>query len=568
MKPILNYLLLISIFIILSAGVLVAGFIDDYAVVGNRMFELLLPMTLIFITGVVVNDKILIPGLLLKGRYGYYCACVFSMVYAMSFGYLGLEYFARLHFDLPMRISDYQSPWIFVSMLCDCLLAGLILLGLGMKQLFNRWNEEVKEEQTLASRLETYISEVNRRLNLTVILDKLQRIYDNVFSAPEATDVRIRELSNHLREQLYELPEPPNITTDEPGDTARTRMPELLVSKRYRPVRHIIILGVLALISCSSFFNAPDNPHFTFDRALGVFSLFGFLVLLAYINILWLYPKFLKQGNIKRYGISVGIMLLAIILPLIVAQILTYEPNVYTKRLPVIITIVSTMSSVLTLFFFVGGISSMLVIQNRVLTEHRMILLKAETVRQEYSWLRKQINPHFLFNVLNNIGICAYDDTELTAALLADLKHLLEYQLLESRKEMTTLQTECAFFKSFFDLERTRRDRFEYSLKCDAPGDVKIPTLLFNPFVENAVKYSSSTDDMPNVVINFAIENGHLKFVCKNHYDPDRIKQMKRGGLGVDNTLKRLKYLYDDKFDYRVLNENNTYTVFLTIPLI
>lgn len=568
MRTVFKYLLLIIVFMFLSSGVLVAGFLDVYDSVGYSVFWLLLPMTLIFIAAVVVNDRILVPKLLLRNRYGSHCAGVFGVVYLLSLVTLGLEYATRCWCGLPMRISDYSSPWILADMLGNSLLLAMILFGLGMLQLFNRWKDEVKEEKSLADTLESYISTVNKRLNLSVIFDKLGHVAGAIHHSPDATAMRIRELSDYLREQLYELPPPPAIDAIDDRAESHSRIAVWLVSKRYRPVRHVVFLLILTIISCGVLFNAPDTPEFTFDRFLGVLSLFGILVFIAYVNILWLYPRYLKRGNVKRYAISVSLLLLAIVAPMIVLQILTYEPNVYSKPLPVLIAIISTVSSVLTLFLFIGGISSVLMLQNWMRTNHRMALLKAETVRQEYVWLRKQINPHFLFNVLNNIGICAYDDPDMTAKLLTELQRLLKYQLLDLRKETTTLNDECAFISSYFALECSRRDKFDYILECDAPcGIITIPTLLFIPFVENAVKYSYSALGLPEVEVRFAKMHDWLTFECRNRYNPDKIRLIKHGGLGLDNTIRRLRYLYDDNFEYKVRDENDTYTVSLKIPL-
>lgn len=568
MKSALKYLLLTIAFMFLSSGALVAGFLDVYDTVGYSIFWLLLPMTLLFISAVVVNDSILIPKLLLKNRYGGYCIGVFGVVYLLSLVSLCLEYVTRHCLDMPMRISDYSSPWIMADILGNSLLLAMILFGLGLLHLFNRWKDEAKKEKRLSDRLETYISTVNDRLNLSVILDKLEDVSETVLSSPDATAIRIRELSNYLREQLYELPEPPIVDPAEDAAANQSSIADWLVSRRYRPVRHIIFISILAIISCGAFFNAPDSPEFTFNRFLGVLSMFGILVFIAYINILWLYPRFMKRGCFKRYVISVALLLLVIVAPMIILQILTYEPNVYSKPLPAIIAVISTVGSVLTLFLFIGGISSALMLQNWMQTKQRMTLLKAETMRQKYTWLRKQINPHFLFNVLNNIGICAYDDPAMTAGLLTELHHLLKYQLLDMRKETTTLKDECAFIRSYFALESTRRDKFDYTLECDAPDNIRLHTLLFIPFVENAVKYSSTSTGTPAVEVFFTTGHDNLRFICKNLYDAGKIKQMKRGGIGVDNTIQRLKYIYYDDFEYNVMDDGKTYTVDLKIPLI
>lgn len=564
----LKYLSLTIAFMFLSAGVLVAGFLDVYEAHDNRIFRLLLPMTLLFISAVVVNDCILIPKLLLKSRYGSYCAGVVGVICLLSVLALYLEYEARQSLCIPMRITDYSSPWIIADMFGNSLMLSMMLLGLGLLRLYDRWKDEVKEEKELSGKLESYIQTVNERLNLSIILEKIENISQAAINSPDATATGIRNLSEYLREQLYELPEPPVIVQEEYISTKHSSIADWLVSERYRTARHVVFLSILAIISCGAFFNAPDNPEFTFDRLLGVLSMFGIFVFIAYVNILWLYPRFMKRGNVKRYAVSVALLLIIIVSPMIALQIFTYEPNIYTTHIPAIIAVVSTVGSVLTLFLFIGGISSALVLKNWMHTNHRMTLLKAETMRQKYAWLRKQINPHFLFNVLNNIGICAYDSPELTAKLLGELQYLLKYQLLDLRKETTTLKDECAFIGSYFALESTRHDKFDYILECEAPDDTMIHTLLFIPFVENAVKYSTASMDTAYVEIIFTKEQDKLRFVCKNLYNVDKIKQMNRGGIGVSNTIQRLRYIYSDCFEYNVMDDSKIYMVDLKIPLI
>lgn len=121
-----------------------------------------------------------------------------------------------------------------------------------------------------------------------------------------------------------------------------------------------------------------------------------------------------------------------------------------------------------------------------------MVLLNAESLRQEYAYLRKQINPHFLFNVLNNASILAFEDSEDAIRMFESLKHMLEYQFAETGKTDMTLEREMDFLDTYLSLEASRIDSLEYELS--AQGDIKdvmIPTMIYITFVENAVKYST-----------------------------------------------------------------------------
>lgn len=568
MNTVAKYGLLTIAFMFLSSGVLVAGFLDVYNTVGYGIFWLLIPMTALFISAVLVNDRVLIPRMLLRSRLGAYCASVFGIVYLLTLVSLAIEYVTRCVLHLPMRIADYSSPWILADTLGNGLLLAMILLGLGLLHLFNRWQQEVHTETCMTARLQAYISTVKDRLNPALIFEKLSSIVIDKTACSEDIDARIRELSLYLREQLYELPHPPKLPPIDIVTSASSRVTSWLVSKRFRSARHIVFLSILVIISCGAFFNSPDNPEFTLDRFWGVLSMLGVLVFIAYINILWLYPRFMKRGNMKKYALSVAAMLLLIVIPMIVLQIITYEPNIYTKQLPPVIALISTIGSLLTLFLFIGGISAVLLLQNWIETKRRLTLLQAETIREEYSYLRKQINPHFLFNVLNNIGITVYDDPDCARGLINDLISLLKYQLEDMGRETTTLSREISFISNYFALEATRRETFDYSIATnDIEDDPTLPTFLFIPFVENAAKYSSHHDGCRQVEVSFSSVGGRLRFVCTNRFDADRFDTLSRGGIGLANTRRRLDLLYDDRYVLTCEIVEMTYIVKLEIPV-
>lgn len=566
MKDAAKYILLTVIFGFLSSGIVVAGFMDVYDVIGYNLLWPLLLIMLLFMAAVVFNDRILIPGLLLKGRYATYCVSAFGVIYVLSDVSLGFEYAVRSYFDLPMRIADYGNPWILADIIGNSLLMALILLGLGMLHIFNRWKSEVASEISFTDKLENYINTVNNCLNPSHILRRMDSVSECGTTNPEEIDSRIRDLSNYLRKQLHELPTPPQIDTTTGDETGHSRIARWLVADRYRRARHLLLLSLLLFISCGAFFDTPDCPVFTLQRLVSVLAMFVILALLAYVNILWLYPRFKKRGNMRRYAISVASVVAAIAVPLVVAQMLTYEPNVYSKTLPVGIAILATGGSLCSLFMFVGGISAMLLLRDWIMTKRRIVMLRAETVRQEYAYLRKQINPHFLFNVLNNIGIMAYDDPEESLELLDDLKSLLAYQFKDMQREHTTAGDEAQFLQSYLALEKSRRENFSYNVVCyPSDYDVTIPTLLLIPFVENAVKYSPRPGG--EVSVQFMTGDDKLTFECRNPFSSDSVSQQQHGGIGLSNTRRRLSMLYDNRYNLNVLVNDTIFTVKLEIPL-
>lgn len=568
MKKAIKYLSLTLIFAYLSSGVVISAFQDTYDKIGGNIFWLLVPAVAFFMLAATVNDVWLAPRLLMKKRYGLYCCGVFATSYAVALAGLAGEYGARIYFGLPMRITNYCDPWIFIDSFSNCIMLSLILLSLGMWQLYVKLGFELKREAKMTDRLKNHIAAINSRLNPTLILDKMTDILAALKSTPEVASVKIRELCDYLRIQLYELPAPPPVPIIRESALEHSRVTSFLVERRFKLSRNIIFLLVLAIISFGTFFSTPDQPDFTIERIVSVVFMFLLLAFLAYINILWLYPRFKSNGSVRSYAWSVCIFITAITFPLIMVQIMTYEPNVYDKKLPLVIEIISALGSIITLLLYIGGISAILLLQDWVRTQQRVVLLQAETARQEYAYLRKQINPHFLFNVLNNIGIIAYDDADLSVSLMNSLKMLLTYQFNDISRDYTTVADEAKFLESYLVLEKSRRENFDYTIEMNGEcGSAMMPTLLLIPFIENAVKYSLPSCSTPTVDVRFNIHASRLSFKCSNDFHPEDVENMKNGGIGISNTRRRLDLLYDGDYSLTCRNSGKTYCVELEIPL-
>lgn len=564
----IKYLAIAIILAILSSGSLIAGMGDVYGLIGNRIFLPLIPMTLLLTAAVVINDRILFRHLLLKNHLCAYTLCVLSMAFVLGLLSIGIEFTLRNHFGLPHRIKDYSSYWILIDTFCNSILIAVIFFGLGTLQLFNLWTLQVKEENTLTLKLKAYIAAVKDRLNPEYIFNTLKGISSDRNSDSEGIVAQIRNLSAYLRMQLYDLPEPPKIETRATADMSHPKLAKIITSRKYRHLRHLIFTAILVVISCGTFFNSPDLPEFSSERLIGQLSMFAVLAIVAYVNILWLFPRFMRHGNVRRYALSVGIFIMILVSPIIAVQILTYEPNVYDTSLPAPLILLSTLGTMLTLFLFIAGVSASLILQNWMATTQRLTLLRAETVRQEYSYLRKQINPHFLFNILNNIGITVYDNPDYARSLIDHLISLLKYQLDDLDQETSTLEKELQFIKSYLSLEATRREKFDYEIDTYiSNSQVIIPTLLLIPIIENGVKYSGGNLPMPDIKIEIRDKENRLAFICVNPYDAEDIENRQGGKIGLANTRRRLELLYDDNYKLECMKRDNIYTVKLEIPL-
>lgn len=211
--------------------------------------------------------------------------------------------------------------------------------------------------------------------------------------------------------------------------------------------------------------------------------------------------------------------------------------------------------------------------QRWVRDKERINELRNLTLTMELSELRNQINPHFLFNMLNGIKALVRSNPEKATTVIMKLSEFLRYQLYENNEEKTLLLSEINFLSNFLDLEKLRRDNLSVGIRSNTDPSIAsrvfLPPNLFTTFVENAVKHSVNISGAASYVrINLDVKNDKLYFHCMNSIDPTYISaDEKHGGLGLANIKRRLDLLYGDKHLLKIIPTENEYDVKLTIPI-
>lgn len=564
MKRIAAYVLLTAVFACLASGAVIAAYLDNPGI-GAKTMWLIVPVTLLFMVAVAIDVVYAIPRLLLQRRYFGYCALIVAVAYMESTVALITDSLFRSFVGFPQRVESFSNPWVWVSIFSDSMLLLLILLGLGVRGLYLKWRADAEAEKTLSDRLDEYMTIVRTRLAPDRIMADLAGIANALRTSPATVAAQVRNLSAYLREQLYELPAPP--PAEPVGREPESLFARFLSDSGYRLWRWLVLQFILVAIAFGTFFVSPDNPDFG-GRLGGFLTLLAFLDVLAMVNICWLFPRFRRRRSLLRHGFEVALLVLAFLVPVIIGQTVSYDANPYDKQLPLATMIISTAGTVMTLFLFVGATSAIMFCQDWVGQTRRMILLRAETVRQEYAFLKKQINPHFLFNVLNNIVILAADEPFEASAMLAELRRLVEYQLSHASDSETTIESEIAFLRTYLNLARTRIDGLEYKIQTDGEvGQISVPTLLFATFVENAVKHSAPSGGRRQISVRFTETRRGLVFICENTIGSvESCRSNKVGGLGLANTLRRLELLYGSEFSYQSRASSSVYSVVLRIP--
>jgi LytS/YehU family sensor histidine kinase len=192
--------------------------------------------------------------------------------------------------------------------------------------------------------------------------------------------------------------------------------------------------------------------------------------------------------------------------------------------------------------------------------------LQQLSLRTELEQLRSQVNPHFLFNTLNNLYVLMNTNTEKASQVLLGLSDLLRYQLYDSAREKILLTKDIAFIRNLLDLEQIRKDDFNYEVKTSGNMQgVTLPPFIFIPFVENAIKHGASAVGHCYLKLSFTIEEGLLKFYAENSMPP--VKHVGAGGLGLRNIRRRLQLLYPGNHQLDISENAYYYCVTLTLPV-
>jgi LytS/YehU family sensor histidine kinase len=169
--------------------------------------------------------------------------------------------------------------------------------------------------------------------------------------------------------------------------------------------------------------------------------------------------------------------------------------------------------------------------------------------------------------MLNNANVLTKKDPDKASQVLVKLSDLLRYQLYDSTREKVLLTADIRFLEDFLNLEKVRRDNFDFVISKEGDlNGIQIPPLLFISFVENAVKHNNDATKPSYVNLFFDVRNNELSFKCIN--SKPNVKAINRsGGLGLTNIKRRLTLLFPESHVLEIKDDLETYCVTLTIKL-
>ena len=219
------------------------------------------------------------------------------------------------------------------------------------------------------------------------------------------------------------------------------------------------------------------------------------------------------------------------------------------------------------LLYFAGS-TALAFIQKWQLTEKEKAEIEKENTTSELAYLRQQINPHFLFNSLNNIYSLAYRKSDATTDAILKLSAILRYMLYDADKQEVNLDKEIENIENYLKLQELRlTDKTSVNFNITGnPQSHRIPPLLLIPLVENAFKYGSDNINKSFITIDLEITDKGFTFVVKNKIViKTENKKDENSGIGLKNIKRRLALIYPDNHSLEITNENDIFVVKLEI---
>ncbi|MGN8072078.1 sensor histidine kinase [Mucilaginibacter sp. SG564] len=293
-----------------------------------------------------------------------------------------------------------------------------------------------------------------------------------------------------------------------------------------------------------------------------------YYVIIIYGNIRFLYPRFYETRRYVLYGLLALVLLVLTGVGRGYVSTLVYNTYFAKAGQAEPLTLPALLKFVLSggLIFALSFIFRIAIAYFKLKQQTEEILVQKS--QAELNLLKSQVQPHFLFNTLNNIYYEAYREAPRTAALIERLSDIMRYFLDESPLDEVSINTEVKFLENYLELEKIRiRHEVQLTFVKQFNPDLRIPPMLLMTFVENIFKHGIDKSSLDNCIkISLVQEDNYLMFETVNRIY-DKPKQNGSNGFGITNLRKRLTLLYQNNFELDTHKNEQSFTAFLKIPL-
>lgn len=304
-----------------------------------------------------------------------------------------------------------------------------------------------------------------------------------------------------------------------------------------------------------------DHPHFKWSNLAFFLSYAAVASLINY----YLIPKFFYKKKYIQFYIGLGIVLLLAygLEEFVIEKIFfprhrgSYVSNIFITWLEIVPIVFVMVSSKLAW---------------DAIQKHKQVeALQLSVQESELRFLKSQINPHFLFNNLNNLYAYAIENSPKTPSIILELSSVLRYMLYDCKEDFVPLSKEIEHIKHFTALNELHiEERGKVQFSSDTQNeDFFIAPLILSMFIENAFKHSTASQT-DNIIIDVQLKVdalGRLHFYCKNSYLSNANNDNLSKGIGLENVKKRLNLLYPNAHQLDIKTENNFYEAALELQL-
>ena len=323
------------------------------------------------------------------------------------------------------------------------------------------------------------------------------------------------------------------------------------------------------------FYYNEKNIYFNLNILIRALIINLGFAIAVYINLKILIPRFLKKKSYIFYIFWLVVLLTSaslfiqflLIFPLynfleLPSRIRSFDTNLHAAYFSASLIYIAFTS-------FLKFINDWLHLQDLNL---KLARIEQQKLEAELNTLKGQLNPHFLFNSLNNIYSLSLTQSEKVPGLILTLAGLMRHIIYESRENFIYLEKEIEFVNNFIAMQKIRTSeqvQISYELKGTIPS-AKIAPLLFEPFIDNAFKHGlpgAGKKDFISISFDFTVPEW-LSFRIENYYEPFTDNNTRNKGIGIENVKKRLHHLYEtSEYQLDILYDNNIHSVYLRLKL-
>ncbi|MBO9673004.1 MAG: histidine kinase [Sphingobacteriaceae bacterium] len=343
-------------------------------------------------------------------------------------------------------------------------------------------------------------------------------------------------------------------------------------SSTHRFLSHVVFWLVTSIV----FLNRYDiDEYHDFHKILIRHAYFiSFTIIASYFLTYLIIPKLITAKTYYMVAVYflIGSYIICVCSRIVVVHVL--EPFLRTPPFDqeTILEIATDVPKLITHYFPLTFSAAWVfafikLIKEQYAAQQHKILLEKESTETELKALKAQLNPHFLFNTLNNIYSLSLVNSPVTSKSIAGLSEILDHVLYRCNGRYVSLSAEITLIKNYIELEKLRYgERLVVNFRHTIDHDTVIAPLILLSLVENAFKHGAGEDiGQPVINIDLKLVDNQFRFMVSNGFMPGREKEENR--IGINNITKQLELLYPGQYDLSITTHDNIFVVLLHINL-